>query len=63
MKKNVGKTEKYFRLVFGLVAIVLGLFYKSWWGLIGTPLVITAIINWCPAYVPFGISTCKADEK
>jgi hypothetical protein len=24
---------------------------------------LTAAIRWCPAYIPFGFSTCESDEK
>ena len=29
------------------------------WGWIGVPLLVTGLIGWCPAYLPFGIKTCK----
>lgn len=59
MKKNVGGADKYLRLIAGLVIIALGLIYGSWWGLIGIIPVFTGLTGWCPAYLPFGISTCK----
>jgi hypothetical protein len=65
MKKNVGGTDKVIRIVLGLVIIALGLIYQSWWGLIGIVPLLTASINWCPVYVPMGISTNKSatEEK
>jgi hypothetical protein len=32
---------------------------NRWWGLIGLPLLATGVLRWCPAYLPFGIKTCK----
>jgi hypothetical protein len=57
--KNVGSADRVIRLVLGLVIIGVGFFYQSWWGAIGIVPVFTAIIGWCPAYLPFGISTCS----
>ncbi len=63
MKKNVGRIDRGIRLVLALVILALGLIFQSWWGLLGLILLFTAIVNWCPAYLPFGISTYKAKEK
>ena len=57
MKPNIGSTDRVIRFVLGAAAIILGLAFQNWWGLIGIPLVVTAYIRWCPVYVPFGIST------
>ena len=57
MEFNVGDTERMARILVGLVIIGLGLMYSSWWGIIGLIPVFTGVIGWCPAYLPFGIST------
>jgi hypothetical protein len=31
-----------------------------WWGLVGLPPLLTGITGYCPAYLPFGISTKKS---
>ncbi|MGK9368223.1 YgaP family membrane protein [Melioribacter sp. Ez-97] len=62
MKKNVGGGDKTFRIILGLVILILGIIYESWWGLIGLIPLGTALIGWCPLYLPFGISTCKTKE-
>jgi len=62
MKSNVGKTDKIIRIILGLVIIVLGIVIKSWWGIIGIILLITAFISWCPIYGICKISTCKVEE-
>ena len=59
MKCNVGKGDKIFRVIVGIVIILLGFYYKSWWGAIGLIPLSTAALGWCPIYLPFGISTCK----
>jgi hypothetical protein len=63
MKCNVGKRDKIIRLVLGLLIISIGIYFKTWWGIVGAILIITALIGWCPAYVPFGISTCAEEKK
>ena len=59
MKCNVGKTDKIIRVVIGLGLLAAGGYFKSRWGLIGLVPLLTAAIGFCPAYLPFGISTCK----
>ena len=62
MNKNVGKIDKAFRVVVGLVIIALGVVNDSWLGVIGLVPLLTAAIGWCPLYSPFKISTCSKKE-
>jgi hypothetical protein len=57
MRKNIGITDRWIRIVAGLIIGALGLYFKSWWGLAGLILLATALIRTCPLYLPFGIST------
>ena len=59
MECNVGKTDRIIRVIVGAGIIAIGVYLKSWWGAIGVIPIITAAIGWCPAYLPFGISSCK----
>lgn len=59
MKANMGTADRIIRIVLGLVIVGLGLMKGSWWGAVGLVPVLTAFVRWCPAYVPFGISTCR----
>lgn len=63
MKSNVGKTDMIIRIILGVIIIVLGIVYKSWWGVIGIVPILTALVRWCPAYLPFGINSCAKTEK
>ncbi|MBP1763272.1 MAG: hypothetical protein H6Q65_330 [Firmicutes bacterium] len=63
MKRNVGGVDRVFRFVIGVVIILAGLYYKSWWGLIGILPLATAALRWCPAYLPFGFTTYDRDKK
>ena len=63
MKKNIGKTDKTFRLVFGTLIIAAGIYFKCWLGIIGVFVIIFAIIGYCPPYHLFGISTCSSKKN
>ena len=52
---------KYDVIVIGLGALATGYFLHSWWGLVGIVPILTAIVRFCPAYLPFGLSTCRRD--
>jgi type IV secretory pathway TrbD component len=59
MKSNVGPADRTIRIVSGLAIGVAGLYFESWLGLVGLIPLATGVIGWCPAYLPFGISTCS----
>ena len=63
MEKNVGTVDRVIRVVLGLAIIGAGVYYQSWWGVIGIVPLATAAIGWCPVYLPFKMSTCKLKEK
>jgi len=42
---NVGKTDKIIRWIIGIVIAALGLYYKSWWGLLAVIPILTAIFG------------------
>ena len=59
MKSNVGTTDRIIRVVLGVATVAAGVYFQSWWGVVGVIPIVTAAIGWCPAYSPFGISSCK----
>ena len=61
MTTNIGTVDRVVRVVVGLVIIGVGICFRSWWGLIGLLPLLTAVVRFCPAYVPFGISTCPTE--
>ena len=63
MKCNVGKTDRVFRIIMGIIIILAGFYYQSWWGAVGIVPILTGSIRWCPAYIPFGFSTCETNKK
>jgi len=62
MTANVGGIDRTIRIIAGLA--ILSLFFvlgepNRWWALAGLIPLGTGLIRWCPAYLPFGASTCK----
>ncbi|WP_180682348.1 YgaP family membrane protein [Tepidicella baoligensis] len=63
MKPNVGGWDRVLRAVVGVLLIVLAATgVIGVWGYIGIVPIVTAALGWCPAYLPFGISTCKTRD-
>lgn len=58
MKRNIGGFDRIFRIVIGAVLIGLALANViGWWGWIGIVPIVTALVSWCPLYMPIGINT------
>ena len=63
MQSNVGSVDRIVRVVGGVALIALAATGTiSAWGYIGIVPILTAAIGWCPAYLPFGINTCKTRD-
>ncbi|MBK5242349.1 DUF2892 domain-containing protein [Clostridium sp.] len=63
VKCNVGRTEQIIRIVIGILIALIGLYFRSWWGIIGIVPIITGSIHYCPISDILGISTCDVKEK
>jgi hypothetical protein len=59
MTTNMGSADRVIRALVGIAIVGAGFHFNSWWGLIGLVPLATAAAGWCPAYLPFGISTCR----
>lgn len=62
MKTNVGFIDRVVRIILGCAILGAGYYFKNWWGLVGAVPVLTGLFGFCPAYLPFGLSTCSLDE-
>mgnify|MGYP000880023116 FL=1 len=61
MKTNVGTTDRALRILVGLGLIGATLFGAiGTWGWLGLIPLVTGIVRVCPAYLPFGLSTCRS---
>ena len=62
MKKNVGQLDRTIRLILGVALLALYFVFDGgakWISLLGVVFILTALVNFCPLYLPFGISTTK----
>ncbi len=63
MQPNIGTIDRAFRLVLGLALIGLAVTDKiGAWGWIGLVPLATGVFRVCPAYLPFGLSTCPEQD-
>ncbi len=60
IKYNIGKTDKWIRIILGIILVAISYCLKSWLlSVVGIIIFSTGITNWCLFYKIFGISTCK----
>jgi hypothetical protein len=60
MKFNVGGIDRILRILVGAALIALVFVGpQTPWGWIGVVPLATGLIGWCPAYLPFGLSSAK----
>ncbi|MEE9403460.1 MAG: DUF2892 domain-containing protein [Algisphaera sp.] len=69
LKLNVGSTDRIIRIILGIAVIALAFVFRGSLGNIGLGIgaaiglvfIGTGIFRFCPAYVPFGLSTRCGD--
>ncbi|HEX2531455.1 MAG TPA: DUF2892 domain-containing protein [Burkholderiaceae bacterium] len=60
MKLNVGGLDRVARVLVGLGLIAATLFgWIGAWGWLGVVPLATGTFGFCPAYLPFGLHTCR----
>ncbi len=57
MEKNIGVLDKSVRIILGIVMLVAGLIFQSWWWLLGLAPLLTGILGYCPLYTLMGFNT------
>jgi len=62
MKSNVGGIDRILRIVVGLALVAWAVMGGPVWAWIGIVPIATGTLGWCPAYLPFGISTCATKK-
>ncbi len=64
MQQNVGSVDRIIRVVSGVALIGATLFGAIGpWGWIGVVPLATGLFRFCPAYLPFGLSTCAVKSS
>ena len=62
MKHNVGSYDVGVRFTVGCVALFLGVYHESWWGLLGLFPWATAVFGFCPLYAVLHVDTTAVDQ-
>ena len=57
MKPNLGNLDRIIWAILGLAIIVLGIVFRSWWGVVGVIIAATSAFSFCPVYYLLGIRT------
>jgi hypothetical protein len=63
MQANVGSVDRVIRILVGLgliAATLLGLI--GLWGWLGVIPLATGVFKFCPAYLPFDMTTCNTKK-
>ena len=63
MKSNVGGIDRTLRIVVGLGLVAWAIMGGPVWAWIGVLPIATGTLGWCPAYLPFGLSTCSTKKQ
>lgn len=64
MSINEGGIDRILRIVVGLALIaIVFVGPKTPFGWIGVVPLLTGLIGWCPAYMLFGIKTCRVKKS
>jgi len=61
MRNNVGSTDQFVRFILTIAIAIIGIHYKSWWGLLSIVPFLTASASFCPLYKILGINTCSKE--
>jgi len=63
MLKNVGKTDTIIRIILAVIIGAIGVYFGTWWGLLGLIPLLTGIFGVCPLYMIFGVRTCPPNTN
>ena len=69
MKKNVGKGDRFLRIILGIIAFILALSGSFEgvlkWGLlvVGLVFIVTSSMQFCPLYSILNKNTCSVKKK
>ena len=66
MNINVGGSDRFGRVMLGVIILMVLPFLLGgqarWFALVGLVPLVTGMVQWCPLYTLFGISTCKSQK-
>lgn len=59
---NIGRPDRAIRIAIGVIILMLGLLWASWWGLVGLVPLGTGLVGFCPLYRLLGMRTTWLDR-
>jgi hypothetical protein len=62
MNRNIGLIDRLIRLAIAVAIAVLGIVFKTWWGLLALIPLATALFGICPLYSILGLSTRRGGK-
>lgn len=62
MRCNVGKNERFLRVILGLGLVMIGVVTNDDWSVAGLYIFITGFLGWCAVSRLLRISTCREPE-
>jgi len=64
MNRNEGSIDRVVRIVLGLVLLAL-IFVgpKTWFGLLGIPLLVTGLVGYCPLYPAISARPARSTRR
>jgi hypothetical protein len=62
MKSNEGLTDRMLRIYLGMVIAGIGIFYNSFWAVVGIPVFVSGIAGTCPLYSMLGLNSITKAE-
>lgn len=61
MKCNAGPIDRLIRIIIGMIIAGAGLYFESYWGILGIVVMATGIFGFCAFYTFLNINTCKKE--
>ena len=63
MKNNLGFIDRALRAILGGMIMVAGIYFQTWWGLIGGVIFLTSVFSFCPVYFATGFDSLNKELK
>ncbi|MBE2281619.1 MAG: DUF2892 domain-containing protein [Ignavibacteriaceae bacterium] len=63
MVKNVGSKDKIVRILISIVLTGAGIYFQTWFALLGVLPIFSVVTGWCPLYSIFGVNICKISGR
>ncbi|MEI6815473.1 MAG: DUF2892 domain-containing protein [Bacteroidota bacterium] len=59
MKANLGYIDRMLRAILGGAVMAVGIYFSTWWGVVGGIVFLTSVFSFCPLYYIGGMNSAK----